>query len=592
MTATNALLSLTLCTAMLPSALFAQTERTALSLVPNDALLVVQCDGPAKLEKQFAKTRLLAALSDADSPIDTVSAFRAIEGQLQTLAESFGLDWADFCKQFRKFGGRITVAVGADLASAVDGGSPHPWVAVIVSPDENVNLASLAKQLTTVAEEDEAGLLGDLRVASDVYRVVKLEGSTDTRASLPFMVGRHMVVAIGDQLEQTIGSIAGSGPGLGRLDETLGKHPIGVWVNIAPLKQMLRTGVRTLSKQIRTGTPVPITAEDIEQALDLLGVMAPTEFELGVDGAGEHVLFDAALGLDKDRRGFFDAVAPLAAGQPKLLELVPFRWENWAVSAFDFEALYKLITKAVETFGPKANLTMQAVEALVQQRIKLHPKLELFDYLGKEMISVGTTQYLDGNGNPLTGTRALNGLCIGVQITDHERFAKSIDRLLRSFALHVNRKTEKYNDIDVHTIRFFGMVPLHYTVSNRVFVFAAGPDGLRGLHSILDEEDRAERNRPKEKGPEEFTERLKHVPENLNGLQLVNTGSMLEMLLSQAQQVLYKNPQLTDDQKDKMAVRWLRQTTDMITLLKRHELHSAVIVTGATLERVTWRAIW
>ncbi|MFQ5504884.1 MAG: hypothetical protein ACE5F1_08835, partial [Planctomycetota bacterium] len=536
----------------------------------------------------FEGTRLWKALHDEDSELAAWEGWKELTTALEQIAESFGVDWKELEKGLLGFGGRFTLAMGFDKdglsVKHIVQGTARPWYMLVVSPDDKTDLESLNAFLRKVAEEDEADMLESLEVDGSTYRFTRFEDEDQMWITLPFMAGKHMVIVAGERLEETLGSTVGQkGARLSTGNWGFDSKSVAALLNIVPFRKM----AGGLAEEFG----VDFDAEEVEGLIELLGLQSPQYLQFSLHPGKENVLADLAIKLDGRDRGIFDVFTPSLLTEASLLELVPYDWDTWGISAFDTVRLYEIVAKVFERYEDRIGMPWSTVETIIQQKIKVHPKLDILDHLGKQFMAVGTRRSVEFGEMIRESQRNFGGTCFGISLKSPSGFVASFDKVLRSLGLHAGRRRDTYKVYQINRVLLGGLFPIYYTVSDRVFLLATGDEGVRAMKAILDEEQNRTQHRNKGAAPPHVASRLRHAPSGWSGLSLSSIENILDLALVQSETRMEQTGVGPTRRKELLATA-KEKILSVLELLKKHRLEYFVSLTAHDAEGLLWRAIW
>lgn len=466
--------------AALTTLLPAQTaaKPSANRFIPENSSFVVRIASPAKWRKQFGQTQV-AKLGEAQSLAPFVGMLgQRIEMGMEMLRDS-GMFDADLAEgMLNTWMGDIVVSVQIDwdgFLDAMDYGETPPMSFVVaLTPDGSFDLGAVAKEFDSFVEKSAPdGALKDLVVGDLTMRRAD-NGGDEPDVAMPIMIDGHLVMIGGTTIEKDAAKLISSESRFSIQDTS----PLFVHAEIGKL-------ISTMLEADTQGAPF-----DPAEMMDSIGFSALQNLTLSLKPDGKAIAGKVHVGMKKNNRGIFDVLAR-GNQQPKLLGSVPPNSEAFSVTSMDLNAIYKTIESTwtlAEDFAP---LTFEDGLAMFTEATKIDLKKDLFDNLGKEMLTVLDADALknvdpdDMEENPMA---ALAGTVYGFSLSNGDAFGTALDKMIRSRGMHVGRKTEAYANAEIHRMKIAGLVEIEYSVNNNLLLIGLGGDEGTGrvLRDIID----------------------------------------------------------------------------------------------------------
>lgn len=453
--------------------------------VPAASTVVMRVGAPAQWRATFEKTQIAKLFRAATLSPMVEQMEQGWQGLLGELRSTGKFD-ADLLEKFvSDYRGDVVFAVqfdGKKLAEAISN-DEVPEVSLVISfgPDGKFDLAAMAAAVEKAIEEnsDSGPPLRDLQVGDLRLRV---NDDPDMQVSVPKLIDGHIVMLMGNDLEkQAAGLLAKDGRWQGgdSAGKTLSMH--------GKLGTLLGGFFDMLAEQAdMAGAPF-----DVAQIFTDLGLTALDSFEMQVGADGEQLVADYELTLNDKEPGLFGMVM-FDQGTPRLLRHVPPGTENFGISPFDIGALYRTAQKIWNGLGDAAPMAFGDFEAMFTEEMKVRLKEDLIDQIGTEMLSitdVAASVAASANADEDNPAAMLSGQMMGVALRDGKKFGESLEKALRSRGMHAARKTEEYQNQQVHRLRLAGLLEVEYCVTDDMLLLAIGGDeaSRRNLRAVLDQ---------------------------------------------------------------------------------------------------------
>jgi len=546
-------------------------RRSPLTLVPEHAACIWQVAGPARVARQFEKTRLAGLLSSPDVAPYVEVLRDKIEGSFADKLSATGLDAKELLDGLLSYDGKVVIAGGGDMSwvygSARANAKQGFWDVCVLSEIGGAKRAEAVKRLNDLIEHNRKVELRDLEVQGRSLRCASTKhGWTFV---LPFLVGNHAVMVLGDDVDSVVRKVLTNRTNhYPDFEQLAGTTSLALHLEPRPFFD-------GMSSQYE-GKKLAMSGS-FEEFLDLAGFSSWKEISLSVGASGERLVADLELSLGRDNRGLWGSCFPERRGPPRLLDFTPVQFDSWLVAPIDFAGCYRELTKLVAA-DLGSEYTRGELEKKFERRTKLRLEEDLLAHLGGEVLIVwGPAGGKRGPGKDSAG-QAAGAVCYGFELRDPAAFAKSFDRLLKNSAMQASRKTESYGPFEVSRFLPLGASPVYCSLTDELFLIAVGEDGGRELRAVLDEVRDRRAGKPRGSMPRIVSERLCYAPETWHGIGVVNLPTSLEAAASAI---------------SRQGREPLGKTLDAIaTLLGAHDLDDMVVITKTTGGRILTRVIW
>ncbi|MBX3462964.1 MAG: hypothetical protein KF830_07320 [Planctomycetes bacterium] len=497
------------------------SEPNANRFVPADACLIARVAAPARWQQQFAKTqvgRLVAAPSVAPWVAKATAAWDAGLAQLR----SQGLD-ADAAEALlRDYTGDLVVSVQVDwqdfAAAAGAGRSPAFAVALALTPAAGFDLAPLAAAIDQAIEraDDQRRPLREVGVGDVTLRVTG--DDPEPTVSVPQLIDGHllMIVAGGQPFEAAAARLLAADD---RFQGSGARRPLQV-------EMALGGAMAALLPLVEQGAGM--APFDVGAMLRRLGLAALDRLRLAVDADGAHATADVELLLGDGEPGLFGIAC--REQTPKLLRLVPPSAEWFSVSAFDGQALFRLVRELWNEFEDVAPLSFEAAMAAFAEATKVQLETDLIAHLGTELLMLEDIDpAADAADEDSLVPAQFVGSCLGLSLQDGKAFGAALERALRSRGLHASRKSEDYAGTRIHRLNLGGLFPIEYTVTDDLLllVFGDREGARRNLRAVLDAHAASDKAATL---PAAVEKHVQSLPAGWSGLSVTPVGQVLDGL--------------------------------------------------------------
>ncbi len=514
-------------------ALPAQTSTDVLRHVPKDCCLVVRTSGLAGWRDAFAKTQVAKLCQGPTLGPLLRQLEQVIDSGIESAPADLPADLAKLRAAATDYSGSAVFALRIDMASLGEAiankSAPKMTVAMLFGGDGHTDLAELAEMARKNAEEDAGTKLRDLVVGDHRLRV---ESSGPFSVSLPTMIGDHLVMLVGNDLDADASAFL---DGEGGVEfETTSGQTMAVHADLRGAMHALQAFV--IERAQAADAPV-----DVDALIRLAGFWSIDGIDVAVGAEGLHAACDATLHFNDQPRGVWGMYGTGGHGALHLLNYVPTESDSWSVTEFHFGAVYDTLAAMWEEAGDAVPMSREAAEQAFAKAMKVRLKEDLIDHLGSEMMTAQENlgagdasddeDDADGMGSGMSAAmKPLSGTCFCVGLRDGKAFAASLETLLRGRGLHAARKTEDYQGEKVYDLRIGGVVEVEYVVADDLLLvtIGGGDKGKRALRAVLDE--RAARRSGKQAGelPKAVQERLAAVPAGWNNISILHLEAQLQ----------------------------------------------------------------
>lgn len=562
-------LTAVLLTAIVAQPLRAQDAGSPLSLIPADAMFVHWCDGPKTLREAFADTRVAELLGGPELSL----MLNPMLDEARDEARGGGIDVDALEDALLDYEGRFVLAGGFD-ADRVDDlfmdfeeqmEAAAVWAVCVLSSDGHSDLAGLQEKLTELIEDSADNEVGDLEVDGRSFRASFNDRGFNV--TVPFMEGPNLVMVFGAPLEEALSRfMSRQGQSLQDRQLNLPRSEVGVWMDPQPLWPLIDMAAEAND---------PTFAE----FLDASGLKSIGTIALHATASDEHVIVDFDVQLNGDDQGVLACITDVGADQASLLDVVPVQRKAWSVTKVNFGAFYESIMDIFSAMEPVTAMSSDDMLDQFAEMFRVRLKEDLIDHLGDELLLVQGDEPAD-----FDEMGAGQAQCYGISLRDAKSFDASFETLLRSRGMHAARKTEDYRGFTVRKLTVLGMLELHYTVTDRLFLVGITRAGAAELRAVLDEEKGRNEGSARAGYPDEIAQRLEHTGDDWQSLAVQSLSSTIEMVMAMMEQAGELPPS---------AAAQVQSASSMIMgLLNRYRLDTLVSVAKANGGSVKTRTIW
>jgi len=562
----------------------AQDHKSPFGLIPDGAVFLAQVDGPARWAERFEKTGLGGMLASPDVSPHIKSAMTMLEATLGPAFDAAGYDYSAILHGFLAYDGRAAIAVGGNFVKVFEldpTAKLDTWAVVVLPQAGGPKLAPAVKELVQTIEDTATDLeLRDLEVEGRTLRYALPRKGMENAPSLvlPFMVGSDAVLLIADD----VGKLAR------KVLTNKANHYRDFEQKFADKDLAMRVGLEQLFDALfeRLDDAASPMAGYVKPFFEGLGITAWKHVDFSLGASGQQAIMDIELQLGPGGRGVLGAAYPPRRGGPHLLDFVPVHRDMWSVAPIDFAGLYRELAKLLDGVSDLTEHSVDELEKMFEDKTKLRLKEDLIDPLGDELLSVQGARHQQPGAGLRPELRDYDAICYGVALRDSAAFGKSFDRLLRSFAMHVSRKTESYGPFKVSRILPFGAFPVYYCVTDELFLIAIGDSGADELRAVLDEVKDRRAGKPRPAMPESVRDRLQYAPDGWHGIGVVSLPAIITSTFDSVRSEL-------GDLMDRRAREQVAGAIDLVVkLLRAHKLDHMVSVSKVHGGRVLSRMIW
>jgi hypothetical protein len=461
--------------------------------LPQQALLQIECDGPARMAELFRETRV-AQLLQSEELRETLLPFaQSFWEQWRGTAQQIGISSQGLLRFAKRYDGRMAIAVGAQPQGLLGGGSADAWALVALSPGEGLDFASVQRVVRGFLEANEATRsVRQLGQQELVFRRMQ-----ELEFLLPVVLEGCLVFAVAQDADSLVAAMrkamsraTEAKPKLGGPKEGASRAPA-----VFELRAPMAPWWNMMEQQLRApgGAADPETAL-LRELLERSKLTAWTEFGMRVQPRGEF----AELGFVMPNLRKAGGAWPLILPGPEpfaLARYVPRDLDAWQLSQLDLAGMLQLYFEAdaaVQGVGkgegesegerPAQGAGARAqFDRIVAQATGLRLQEDLLDLLGGEFLQLGQASVTSSGSGP-TG---LGGLCYALELRDHARFGASLEKLLRKRGMHAARREIETEHGSYFRLPVLGLFDVSYAIRPGMLIAGLGDEGAALIERAL-----------------------------------------------------------------------------------------------------------
>jgi hypothetical protein len=554
------------------SSLLAQAKPAA--ILPADPLFTVHIDGPAALRGAFLPTNMGKMFAGPEFKDMIAPVTQMIAGLKEQAGGEVPFDLDALEKAIYGYGGRVSAAFHL-LDETIDfsGEPPAFAVTIVLTPDGKTDLAGLCKATKAMVSDKMGEALRTMDVAGTSISYVIDEDSDEPGFCVPFMHKDNAVILITKDFKKAAAAVVAEDAKHHSRDKAYTSASFGMSANVKKLVRMLSAAADD------QGDP---DWEGIGQhVLKGSGILSVDSVDVTYRAKGPAVLSEAVINFNQAARGAIGAFCQAQAVRSALIDLLPRNAMAASSMPFDLKKIYEAV-KA--TFGDMGDAAPKSFDE-IEEGFKDHFGLRLFEDLvglfGQNMMSIQIATDDVDTSSPLA---AIDGLCLGFEVSDGKKLGATIDTMLRKDGLHAGRKKDEYKGFRVYNMTIAMMLELHYAVSDDLLLIGFGGSGGDGVRAGLD----AAKNRADGKEvadlPAEVKNRLGMTRGSYSGLGWADVQAQTESAVAQLDAVAGSLPPQFDmliDMLDKFPA-----------LFKTYKLKNQVAVIRNDGNRWVYENIW
>ncbi len=486
-------------------------DARARSLVWSDALVVLQARTGPTFERILRKSAIGQSYL-APAVRDEATAF------LADIATDFGeVELAVVSKLWSRFANIDGHCIAA-LRHDADG-----FAGILVleaSTDaDRANADALCNSIEEVVEHAKAERIAglDLRVADlDPSGEEGGEGEVNAK-KLKFTVPRRVrdsfVVWFGQSIEKVVASSLANPGGTTPLEDLADDV---VMTSRIDAKRVLAAAALDEARRTRTGP-------QFGQVSRVLGLDAIEKLELAMHVVDDRLVFDARMSFfaGETNAGLLGSI--YWARDAKLDEatagLLPMEASEVTSMPIDAATCY---ASAIDIFVGLRGMSREEVEATLAKKLRMDVGRDFVPHIGSTYFSAPALKPQRGDAVEVNAA-ATDGACYGLTIRDRAKIEKGVDRILRSFALHVTRKHEVVEGVKLYNLQAYGAMRVYYAVTDAFLVVGLGDKSRTRVAEML---LRAGQGGSNAASPTTWATRLgnlaKYAPEDFQSVSIVD----------------------------------------------------------------------
>lgn len=563
--------------------LCAQEKADPWRFVPADATVVARIPSPAKcrtvfagtsLEKLWSSTTGRKLLSQVQDAMDAGMAEARSENPLAAdFLEAIANEWT----------GDLVIGLRMDLGAAVLAADfePPPFaISVALTSDGKLDFAPHAAALVELMEEDVPEQKLDLQAGGHTFRSVL--GPDGIGFTFPQVVDGHLVMCIGNDLEQDLAGLVGSES---RFEPSGGAGASGFsfHVSAAGFTDGLKAAM---------GDSLEEMPFDVGKLFSAFGLDALKDLDVRVGAEGQRVVVDMSLSLGAGPRGILGVISSEPVDR-RLLRLVPADAEAFNVGAFPVGKFVDWIGSIVDEMSPVIGVDWKGAQDAFAEECKVRLVEDLVAHVGSSLLTLqdvkAQAEHLAEDEDADEFSSALAGTCVAMELRDGKAFGANLEKLLRSRGLHAARKSEDYQGTKVYRLNIAGLAEIEYAVTDDLLLLAGGKSesGRRSLRSVLDQ-----RAQPMDgELPAALTAKVSQFAEGWTGFGVVGIADFLDMVAQaagQAPPARQGQSRSTPSPAQDIAAGFRGLGTE----LRRLDLDLLLSATYATKDRISVRYLW
>lgn len=437
-----------------------QAARSPASFAWSDAPIVLDMDGVADSLERFRDLPGIRFLVSEE-----IKAF--FEAILETAH-------ADEAATIRKVGrtlvetrGRVCAAWRMDPAPCL----VLAWQATEAPAPQRALAATVAEFIEAAQAED--GAKREVRVGDAVFDVRALES---IEATLPQLIDGIHVCWFGEDLEANIAASLAK-----RHEQALfvveERPPFALRFDAPRLRALVG---REFDARFGDGAWARFEGP--------LGLTAVQTCEMALRTAGQHLAQDFTLKLAEgaERGVFSGAMLPLDTAPPSVIgRLAPDDVAELAVLRLDWTAIWDGAKQIVPLLADQQQ-DVAAWEEKLSEYLRVDLRRDLLPVLGQDCAFVSPAVPAHDIDELAVKREAANGYFFAFSLANEEKFAKTLDKLLRARALHVSRRSTQHAGAKLFSLPLFGWTTVHYAVARGHFVLGIGALGRERVVHALD----------------------------------------------------------------------------------------------------------
>lgn len=566
---------------VLASALWAQDAAVG-DLMPRDAVVLAQMQGPSALGKHFAKTKLATVFTDPalrEAWNESLAKWRELfVDELEAVDETV----FELLDVHAAFPGRITFGLGLRLEQAKPSAI---WSLVFDGADE----AGLEKVRQAIAamvegEADPAIGLGEKRVP------VALLGGGQSWIAEPVRAGARVALfgGFGQKVPSALDDLlcGTKAPPLALVSAPLSLHLDG-----SRLADLLE---RALLEGVRGPNALPPKAA--KAMLRAVGLRAVKSCDFVATAVGDRLQAEAVVQIDREQpQGmfrFWSSISQIAADpDSKMLRLVPERHPLWTVSRIDLSLFPGFVKEVWATLGDAVPLSYAEGIEKAKEFLKVDPEQDLFAHLGDEVLVLQNLvddlpEALETGNAAKDMRQAQNyGNCFVLRLRDGAAFGKAVERAVRARGLHVGRKSEEVAGAKVFRLDFFGAVVVTYAVTEEHFFVALGDEAGKDLVAALTRARTLAADAPVTVVSEELRKEIARMPGIVGGFGVNRVTDLCDTIAAQMDALAADE----DPEVAKQVAGMFRVFVELPKAIRRANLPPALSLASSTKDRLVWR---
>lgn len=495
--------------------------RSAASFVWNDAPLVLEMDGFGRLGERVGKTRF-GEWMVSPSAAELLRSFLVAAGSAD-LEERFS--W--LVENAFGIGGRIAIGVRwTDAPCAV-----VAWRGETARDRERLDALSVQSVFSALSNVDapaeQPAPSRELRIGAHTLTVL---GVGELEMTVPLAIGGVHVCWIGADLARALGEDGPKGADLRASIETVHDHPLLRSEDRPELR--IRADAKTLRDKL-TAKTYPEERGQMIAFLRGSGLDAVRLLELTLRTDGARILQEIRMELaPQEFRGFLGALFwPLGVPRSRIAgHLVPDDVADAGFGSTDLSAAWDALLPMAQNFLGQSR---EALDKTIRDYVRMDVRKDFLPTIGPDYVLVQVMKP-EGADSVEVQREASNGFFLGLSLKDAKKFAKGFDKLLRSRALHVSRKSDEHAGVRVYRLPFLGFTTVHYAVMDDYFFLGLGTKGAAHVRAAVSkrQELAAQTELPTQpfaaSRMAELAPHMEYVPPGAHALSILSIGPLVE----------------------------------------------------------------
>lgn len=491
--------------------------------LPQDPVLLLELDGPARLRTVFAASNLLRML---ESP-EAAELGRAVRDELLTEDAQLYPFLEGLWDSLSSYEGRLRL--GMHVVPVEDSFFPS-----LLFTLEMTDAGSDRKALMQLLDGLE-GTEQQLLIRGEKLRVFTPD-DVSMEFTMPTLIDGKQVTIFGHEISSILPEFL-SVHADNRVTTKSPEAPISARFDVPAFMERLFPKNEFIM-------PLKVTG-----LMDELGFLSLQPINTWITPAGKHIVMRTEIGWDPTKPGLTGLFLSPRNSEPHgLLDLVPRTSLDWSLMHLDLGKAYAFLKKVLGK-TPFAD-AFPTLSSEIDVQIRMSLEKDLLAHLGDEILVLGKGIALEPDSaanflgiGPLhvdvdlaetededeyADPPELGGdVCIAISLDDEKAFATSLEKLIRSRGLHASRRRSEHRGVRVQMIFLLGTYQISYAIADGLFLAAYGKDGLENLRAVLDMSAQKQRGEKIAALPRLIRDRLKHVGKRWQDLSTMSLAPLL-----------------------------------------------------------------